>query len=79
MEEDFVSKKQNVIVTFDDYISQEISKEEFLDKISGFLQDHLLIEIELFQKTLEEILTYHEELSLKDIKQRKLMLQSYIY
>lgn len=79
MEQDFISKKQEVTRAFDNYINQEISREEFISTISKYLQDPILSQVELFKKTIEEIIQYCDELSLKDIKQRKLMLESYIY
>ncbi|MCH8519606.1 MAG: hypothetical protein LAT82_02525 [Nanoarchaeota archaeon] len=77
--EDFISKKQHVVNRFNSYISQEIELEEFIDNINSFLQDYDLIQIDLFKSIFNEIVEYHQELSLKDIKQRKLMIESYIY
>lgn len=77
--EDFISKKQEVVNTFNNYIQGEIELQEFLDNINVFLQDHDLIQIDLFKSIFNEILQFHTELSLKDIKQRKLMIESFIY
>ena len=79
MVDDFISKKQELIKVFTDYINQDLSQEDFINSISILLQDPIINQVELFKKTVEEIIEYHEELSLKDIKQRKLMLESYIY
>ena len=76
---DFISKKEEVVLCFNSYITQEIELKEFTDKIKFFLQDHDLIQIDLFKNIFNEIIEYHQELSLKDIKQRKLMIESYIY
>ena len=78
MVDDFISKKQELIKVFTDYINQDLSQEDFINSISILLQDPIINQVELFKKTVEEIIEYHEELSLKDIKQRKLMLESYI-
>ena len=77
--EDFISKKQEVVNTFNNYIQGEIELQEFLDNINVFFQDHDLIQIDLFKSIFNEILQFHYELSLKDIKQRKLMIESFIY
>lgn len=79
MVDDFISKKQKVLEVFTNYIEQKISKQDFTEELSNFLEDPTFIQVELFKKIFEEILTYREELSLKDIKQRKLMLESFIY
>ncbi|MFT4244833.1 MAG: hypothetical protein ACMXYB_05260 [Candidatus Woesearchaeota archaeon] len=76
---DFIGKKEEVIKCFNSYIIKEIDTREFIDKIKYFLQDHDLIQIDLFKNIFNEIIEYRNELSLKDIKQRKLMIESFIY
>lgn len=77
--EDFIEKKQQIVDTFNQYIMQEISKEEFIQKVSEFSKDVELGQIQLFNSIFQEILTSIDELTLKEIKQRKLMIESFIY
>lgn len=77
--EDFIEKKQRIVNTFNQYIMQEISKEEFIQKIQEFSKDVELGQIQLFNSIFQEILTSIDELTLKEIKQRKLMIESFIY
>lgn len=77
--EDFISKKQLVVESFNNYLTQEISKEEFLDNINGFSQEHEFVQVDLFKSIFTEILQSIDELSNKELKQRKLMIESYIY
>jgi hypothetical protein len=76
---DFIEKKQSVVECFNSIISEEITKEEFLSRIGEFSKDNELSSIELFASIFQELLTSFDELSRKGLKQRKLMIESYLY
>ncbi|MFP4402432.1 MAG: hypothetical protein ACLFPL_04340 [Candidatus Nanoarchaeia archaeon] len=76
---DFVEKKQRVVDAFNKKITEEITKEEFLEIIQEFSNDGELTGVELFNSIFQELLVSFDELSRKDLKQRKLMIESYMY
>lgn len=77
--EDFISKKQKIVEIFTFYISQEISQDDFIQQISNIVKDNEIMQIDLFKSILNEVIEFGHELSLKEIKQRKLMIESYIH
>lgn len=76
---DFIDKKQKVAESFNLLITEEISREEFLEKVKEFSKDSELCSIKLFESIFQELLTNFDELSRKDLKQRKLMVESFLY
>ena len=76
--QDSITKKSEVVNAFDNYITQEISREEFVSLIEKFANEEVLKGIELFQTIFKEISNYSEDLSIKEIKQRKLMIESFM-
>ena len=77
--EDFIAKKQEVVEALNNYILEELSQEEFLEKINVFVQDSTIMSVDLFKSILNELKSSLSELSRKELKQRKLMLEGYIY
>ncbi len=76
---DLISKKEKIIELFDGYIIETIQIDDFVQQISQFAQDNELQQIDLFKSILNEIVEYGHELSKKEIKQRKLMIESYLH
>ena len=76
---DLISKKKKIIELFDGYIIETIQIDDFVQQISQFAQDNELQQIDLFKSILNEIVEYGHELSKKEIKQRKLMIESYLH
>lgn len=76
---DLISKKEKIIELFDSYVMQTIQIDDFVQQISQFAQDSELQQIDLFKSILNEIVEYGHELSKKEIKQRKLMIESYLH
>lgn len=76
---DIVDKKQSIIQTFDLYIQSHLTKQEFLEKIQEFSKDLEIVNIDLFKSIINEILQIFDELSVKELKQRKLMIESFLF
>jgi len=77
MEEDFFDKKERFVSALENYLNDG-DKEKLINKMNEFKEDEVLMSKELIKNINEEILKYLDELSRKDLKQRILLVKSYL-
>lgn len=75
---DFIDKKEDFANLLESYLSDEGYRDELLDMISRLKADEDFKDIALFKNILNELEAYLDELSRKEIKQRILMIRSYM-
>jgi bacterioferritin (cytochrome b1) len=76
--QDFIDKKELFADLIESYLVDSEKKEELKQRISEFKEDEDFKEKELFQSLFREIEEHIEELSRKDLKQRVLLIRSYL-
>ena len=75
---DFVDKKEEFANMLESFAKEELSKEDLLTKVNQLKEDEDINNISLFENIFEEILNSIDDLSNKEIKQRALLIRSYI-
>ncbi len=77
MEKDFIDKKEELADVLEEYLKTK-NREALLTKIEKYKKDPDFMEKELFNNILNELTDYLDELSNKEIKQRILLIRSFI-
>ncbi len=75
---DFIDKKEKFADMIEDYIASQISKEELISYIKEISKDSEFMSRSLFENMIKELTQYFDELSRRELKQRILMIRSYI-
>lgn len=75
---DFVDKKEAFADVVEQFIAGEVDKETLDSKISEYATDSDFIGKPLFENIFKELSFSSEELSRRELKQRVLMIRSYI-
>ena len=75
---DFVEKKDEIAQIIEKYASQEVSKDELISKINELSNDLDFKDKDLFKTIFSELVEYVDELSSKELRQRALIIRSYM-
>ena len=75
---DFIDKKEELANIIEEYTKEPGNKEELLEYINNSLDDSDFKSKELFVSILNELNTYLDKLSNKELKQRVMMIRNYI-
>ena len=75
---DFIDKKEKLADILEEYLQDDAKKEELLDYTNQLLQDEEFKDKELIKNICLEINEYLTELSNRELKQRVLLIRSYI-
>ena len=75
---DFVYKKEKIADLMESYIEDKSLRDDLMLNIDDLLQDEDFKSKDLFNSIFNEIKTSLEELSNKELKQRILMIRSFI-
>lgn len=75
---DFIEKKENFARLIEQYIENQDSESELLNTIKELSQDDDFKNKDLFKNLFEELTKYLPELSRKELKQRVLLVRSYL-
>lgn len=76
---DFIDKKEKFAELIEKFAEDNSKEKELLDLISEFKLDEDFKGKELFENLFNELTRYLSELSRKELKQRALMIRSFIY
>ncbi len=77
---DFIDKKVDLLNVFKEYIDKpEENKDLLFQKINKYKEDMDFKDKELFQNIFLELEFNLDELNRKELKQRYLMIETYIY
>lgn len=75
---DFIDKKEKLADLIEAYIVDSEKEKELLELIDDYKSDDDFLGKELFKNIFDEITKFLPELSAKELKQRILMIRSYI-
>lgn len=75
---DFIDKKEKLADMIENYISEKIKSEELNDFLEKLSADEDIKKKELLINIITELKQYLSELSRKELKQRILMIRSYL-
>ncbi len=75
---DLFDKKEKLADLIEEYTSDESKESELIDYVKECYDDPDLKDIELFKNILGELDKYLKDLSRKELKQRVLLIRSYI-
>ena len=75
---DFVDKKEDFANLLEQFNANEVSQEDVLSRVKEFSQDEDFKEKPLFENIFNELQEYIQDLSRKEIKQRILLIRSYL-
>jgi histidyl-tRNA synthetase len=75
---DFIDKKEKLANLLEEYLSDVSKKEDLLNIVKEFKQDSDFAGKELFSNLFNELTNYLSELSSKELKQRILIIRSYM-
>jgi hypothetical protein len=75
---DFIDKKEKLADLIELYIKDENNKEELIGFVEELSSDNDFKNKDLFHNLFGELLNYFDDLSKKELKQRVLLIRSYI-
>lgn len=75
---DFVDKKEKLADLIESYLADDSKKDEVLNYVEELSKDSDFKDKELFMNLFGELLNYFNELSKKELKQRILMIRTYL-
>lgn len=75
---DFIDKKENLANLIELYIIDKKNKDQLILKVNELFEDSDFKGKDLFENILDELNNFLDELSNKELKQRILLIRSYI-
>lgn len=75
---DFVDKKEEFADMLENFAKGEVSNQQLLEKVSQLQKDSDFKDKSLFENIFKELNSSLDELSNKEIKQRVLLIRSYV-
>lgn len=75
---DFIDKKEDFADMLELYVAGQASGEDILSRVNSLKQDEDFKGRPLFENIFNELQEYLEDLSRKELKQRVLMIRSYL-
>lgn len=78
VKQDFIDKKENLADLIEGYMVDNQKEKELLEMVSELSSDDEFKNKDLFKGIFVDIIKYLSELSRKELKQRVLMIRSYI-
>ncbi len=78
MVQDFVDKKEKLADLLEEYMANPDIEKELVDLVIVFAEDEDFKDKALFKSIFSDVMEYLHDLSRKEIKQRVLMIRSYL-
>ena len=78
VKQDFIDKKENLADLIEGYMVDNQKEKELLEMVNELSDDNEFKNKDLFRSIFVDLIKYLSELSRKELKQRVLMIRSYI-